>query len=407
MTQPTRKTRSRKAADRPPKPYPDFPLYAHLLGYWSKKILGTIHHFGRWGRRVDGKVIRVADDGWKEALERYKVQADDRHAGRAPRARGDALTVADLCNRFLTAEQRQLDAGEISARMFAEYRATTDRLVGTFGKARRVDDLAPEDFGALRAGLARQFGPVRLGNEVQKVRTVFKYAVDNGLTEKVVRYGSEFAKPSKRVLRRHRATAGRKTFSADELRRLLDAAGVPLRAMVLLGVNCGFGNNDCGTLPLSVVDFDRGWVEFPRPKTGISRRCPLWPETAAALREAVAARPTPKDESAAGLVFVTKHGNAWAAGGVVTAVSQESGKLLRRLGISRPGVGFYALRHTLRTVADATRDPNAIRLVTGHTDDAIDDPYTHGIDNARLRVVADHVRRWLFGADIGTGEGGV
>src|SRR5688572_30782166 len=135
MPKPTRKTRSRKAADRPPKPYPDFPLYAHPLGYWSKKILGTIHHFGRWGRRVNGKVVRVADDGWKEALESYKVQADALYSGRTPREAGDALTIADLCNHFLTAKQRRLDAGELSARMFAEYRATTDRLVGAFGKA--------------------------------------------------------------------------------------------------------------------------------------------------------------------------------------------------------------------------------------------------------------------------------
>jgi integrase len=284
--------------------------------------------------------------------------------------------------------------------MFAEYRATTDRLVGAFGKARRVEDLAPEDFGSLRAGMAKQFGPVRLGNEVQRVRTVFKYAVDNGLTEKVIRYGSEFRKPDKRVLRRHRAAAGKKTLSADELRRVIAAAGVPLRAMILLGVNCGFGNNDCATLPLSALDLDGGWVEFPRPKTGIARRCPLWPESADALRAAIAARPEPKDDTAAGQVFVTRFGRSWSADG--TAVAHEVGKLLRRLGLSRPRVGFYALRHTFRTVADATRDPNAIRLIMGHTDDAIDDAYTHGIDDTRLRAVADHVRDWLFGSPDGT-----
>lgn len=220
MPKPTQLTRSRKAADRPPEPYPDFPLYAHPLGYRSKTILGTIHHFGRWGRRVNGKLVRVADNGWKEALELYKVQADDLYAGRTPRTTGDALTVADLCNRFLSAKQRRFDAGELSARMFAEYRATTDRLDGAFGKARRVDDLAPEDFGSLRAGMAEQFGPVRLGNEVQRVRTVFKYAVDNGLTEKVIRYGSEFRKPDRRVLRRHRAAAGKK----NALRRRIPTA---------------------------------------------------------------------------------------------------------------------------------------------------------------------------------------
>src|SRR6516164_9358554 len=114
----TRKRRSGKAADRPKKPYPDFPLTPHASGTWQKKIRGKIHYFGRWARRVNGKMERIEGDGWKEALEEYKKVADDLHAGRTPRVQSDGLTVADLCNRLLTAKQRQYEAGEISSRMF-------------------------------------------------------------------------------------------------------------------------------------------------------------------------------------------------------------------------------------------------------------------------------------------------
>jgi len=395
----TRKTPARKAAaGRPPKPYADFPLSPHASGTWQKKIRGKVHYFGKWGRVVNGVLTRVPGDGWKEALELYKAVADDLHAGKTPRPKSDGLTVADLCNHFLTAKQRQTDAGELSARMFADYRAATDRVVGTFGKNRLVSDLAADDFEALRAGLAKQYGPVRLGNEVQRVRTVFKYGFDAGLVAAPVRYGPQFKKPSKKVMRVHRAAAGKKTFTADELRRAIDAAGVPLRAMVLLGVNCGFGNSDCARLPLSALDLDKGWVEFPRPKTGVDRRCPLWPETVEAVRAALAARPEPKNAADAGLVFVTKYGRPWVVPGS-NAVALEAGKLLRKVGVRREGVGFYALRHTFRTVADGAKDPNAIRLIMGHTDDSIDGNYTHGIADARLRLVAEHVRAWLYPAE--------
>ena len=397
MSKSTRTPRSRKAADRPKKPYPAFPLSPHPSGKWQKKIRGKIHYFGKWGRVVNGKMERIEGDGWKEALELYKVQADDLHAGRTPRVKSDALTIKDLCNHFLTAKVRLRDGGELSARMYDEYKATTDRLVSTFGKTRLVDDLAADDFGALCADLAKQFGPVRLGNEVQKVRTVFKFGIDNGLIEKAIRYGSEFKKPGKSVLRRHRAKNGKRTFEANELRKLIDGAGVPLKAMILLGINAGFGNADCGRLPLSRLDLDGGWVSFPRPKTGIERRCPLWPETMEALKAAMAERPEPKGEAGDDLVFVTKYGRPWSAGGTSGAVSHETAKLLRKIGQCRPGLGFYALRHTFRTVADATKDPNAIRLIMGHTDDSIDDNYTHGIEDSRLRAVAEHVRNWLFG----------
>ena len=39
----------RRKSTKPGKLYPEFPLYAHPLGYWSKKIEGRIRHFGRWG----------------------------------------------------------------------------------------------------------------------------------------------------------------------------------------------------------------------------------------------------------------------------------------------------------------------------------------------------------------------
>src|SRR5687768_12285634 len=120
MSESIESRRARKAPDRPKKPYPDFPLTPHASGAWQKKIRGKTCYFGKWARRVNGKLERVPGDGWKEALELYKVQADDLHAGRTPRVTGDGLIVADLCNRFLTAKLRKVEAGELTSRMFGE-----------------------------------------------------------------------------------------------------------------------------------------------------------------------------------------------------------------------------------------------------------------------------------------------
>ena len=246
----TGRTRSRKAAvARPQKPYPDFPLSPHASGTWQKKIRGKIHYFGRWGRIVCGTMVRIEGDGWREALDLYKAQADDLHAGRTPRTPTDPFAVADLCNHFLTSKKRKVDAAEMSSRMFDEYKLTTDRLVSKFGKNRLVADLVADDFASLRADLAKQYGPVRLGNEIQKVRTVFKHALGQGLIEKPGRLGDEFKKPSKNVLRKHRNSVGKRMFEANELRRLIVAADNPLKAMILLGINAAFGNADCGHLP--------------------------------------------------------------------------------------------------------------------------------------------------------------
>ncbi|MBI1913478.1 MAG: hypothetical protein HYS12_01800 [Planctomycetes bacterium] len=350
----SRKPRRRKAADRPKKPYPDFPLTPHASGAWQKKIRGKIHYFGRWARRVNGKLERIEGDGWKEALEEYKAQADDLHAGRTPRVKSDGLTVADLCNRFLTAKVRKVDSGELGARMFQEYREITDLLIAAFGMTRLVDDLAADDFESLRAQMAERWGPVRLGNGITRIKSVFKYGLDNGLLEKAPRYGGEFRKPDKAVLRRHRAANGEKMLEADQLRTLIEAAGVPFRAMILLGINAGFGNHDCASLPLSSLDLEAGWLNFPRPKTGIARRCPLWPETVTAIREALAARPTPKDKADVDFVFILSTGRRWVRNTEKSRtdnVSVHFCELLKRLGLHRDGLGFYT------TTATQTRRP--------------------------------------------------
>jgi integrase len=344
--------------------------------------------------------VRVEGDGWREALEEYKKVADDLHAGRTPRTKTDGLTVADLCNRFLTAKLRKLQAGAIGVRMFAEYKATTDLLVTAFGKTRLVDDLAADDFESLRATMAQRWGPERLSSTITRVKTVFRYAFDNGRIDRPPRYGGEFRKPGKAVLRRHRAANGEKMLEAPDLHRLLAAASVPMRAMILLGLNAGLGNTDLATLPSSAVDLDAGWINFPRPKTGIARRCPLWPETVAALRAALAARPAPRDRADAGLVFLMRTGRRWVRdteqarnNGISTAFAV----LLRRCGLYRAGLGFYALRHVFRTVADAARDPVAIDLIMGHSDSTMASHYRERVEDARLLAVSEYIRSWLYG----------
>ena len=413
MTNPTGSDPSRKAAeaiDKPPKPYLSFPLSPANCGAWQKKINGKIHYFGKWGRVVDGVLTRIQEDGcWQDALKEYEAQKDDLYAGRRPRGKraaagaegeDDKLTVADLCNRFLTAKLRKQTAGEMGSRMFVEYKEITDLIVAAFGKGRRVDDLAADDFEELRATLAERWGPVRLGNAITRIKSVFKYGVDNALLDRAPRFGSEFKKPEKAVLRRHRAQNGEKMLEPDELRRLIEKADASFRAMLLLGVNAAFGNNDVATLPLSALDLDRGWLNFPRPKTGIARRCPLWPETATAIREALAGRAKPKDKADVDIVFLQPSGRRWVR---VTDKSRTDNvsvhftNLMKTLGLHRDGVGFYTLRHVFRTIADAARDPVAIDLIMGHSDPSMGGHYRERVEDSRLQAVAEHVRAWLFG----------
>jgi integrase len=364
---------------------------------WAKKIRGKLHYFGPWND----------PDG---ALQKYLEQKDDLHAGRTPRPDPTALTAKDLVNAFLNAKQALVETGELSRLTWGDYKTACDEIVAAFGRNRLLADIAPEDFAGLRRQLARKWGPQRLGKTIQFVRCVFKYAYDAALIDRPVRFGPEFKRPSKKVLRLHRAKQGPKLFTVDEMRALVEGALVvgeqgpklerpspQLKAMILLGINCGFGNSDCGTLPTTALDLDRGWVTFPRPKTGIDRRCPLWPETVKAIKEALAARPEPKKPEHHDLVFVTRCGDSWHTSTTDGPVSREFGKLLQRLGVNgRKGLGFYSIRHTHRTVSDEAKDQPAADYIMGHESSHMSTLYRETISDGRLKAVADYVRKWLF-----------
>lgn len=403
------------SAVKPPKPYEGFPLFAHPSGMWAKKIGGKLVYFESWRSDPEGTA----------ALERFNREWPYLKEGRTPPPIdiGDGLTVRRLCNLFLSNKEEKIKAGDLSPRTFRDYYSTCEGLLSHFGKDRRVDDIRPQDFQDLRAKLAKRLQPGSLKKERTQIKLVFNFAFDNGLIEKPVTFGQYFDPPGARLLRKSRNEAGPNLFTRDELIRILAALeGNPtLRAMVLLGINCGFGNTDVASLPQKAVDLDNGWVNFPRPKTEVNRRIPLWPETIAALRAALAHRPTPADPADGRLCFLTNRGRPWVRFHLkkrkpneeskpndeskpgpqdlvpIDALSSEFKDVLKSLDINgRKGLGFYTLRHCFETRAGESKDQVAVNAVMGHADSSMAAHYREGISDSRLQAVVNVVHSWLY-----------
>lgn len=374
---------------KPKKPYKDFPLFAHASGQWAKKIRGKMHYFG-----TDSAA----------ALKKYTEERDDLQAGRTPRLHPDGLTVRELANQFLTAKKGRLIAGELSPHTWRSYYNACERILDTLGGGAVVAALTPADFARLRAALAVKFGPVALGVEIQRIKTAFRWAFLNELIDRPVRFGASFDKPSRKLIRQARHESGSRMLEAAELRTLIEAASPTMKAMMLLGLNCGYGQSDIANLPTAALDLKGGWANYPRPKTSIARRCPLWPETVEAVQDAMKCRPAPKDEADARLVFLTKYGMRWVRmrerddkpATPIDSVNLEFTKLLKAVGLKRPGIAFYTLRHIFRTVADSSKDQPAANAIMGHAPDDMAAVYRERIDDDRLEAVTNHVRNWLY-----------
>ncbi len=387
---------------KPKKPYPSFPLTPHANGQFCKKIRGKVHFFGVWSEP-------------QAALDRYHDVAGDLHAGRSPQkgnvATGE-ITVKDACNAFLTWQKDKLDVGEIGARWFEDCRSVLTEFARGVGKERIVSDLEAMDFQRHRTGLAKRLGVHALRRHITAIKSVFKYAYDMGLIEQPVRFGRGLEMPTaaqqRKAKQNSEAINGKRLFTPEEMRCLIDASDGYIKAAIFLGVNGGFGNTDVATLPRAALDLEKNLVSYARPKTGVQRVFPLWPETVVALNEFLTHRPAPKNAEVARLVFLNSRGNPLVRQIVSTDTSGLTkvtnidklhvcfANLLRSLGLKRPGIGFYTLRHTFRTWADEVHDQHAIFRIMGHALPGMSGVYVEEISLDRLRVVTEHVREKMF-----------
>lgn len=378
------------AASKPAKPNAGFPLTAHNCGQWVKKIKGKRYYFGPWDD-ADG------------ALKNYLAQAEDLHAGQpaAPVSVESSLTVRDLCNQYLAVKEGQVSSGELATVSYMAIRTTAQKMADFFGTRTLASDVKPEGFNAYKTKHAQPHGTlgmVAMDNEIQRVRSIFKFAYDMDWLNKPVKFGPVFKKRKAKQKQRHRADQVSKFFAAQEINALLAASKQPrVTAQIWLGINLGFGNRDCGTLRLSSLDLDNATLSHARPKTGVEREnVPLWPETVAAIRVAIDQRTEPRKEEFSNLVFLTERGNPWARETYSGPLMQEFGKLRTAIGMASAGKGFYSLRHTFETIGCQTGIQFAVNYIMGHKDSSMAGNYRAFVAHKNLLTVTNYVREWLL-----------
>ena len=387
-------TVSQSTRKKPKKPRRDYPLYAHPSGQWAKTINGRKHYFGAWD---DPQAAERLYDQQKEALRQ----------NRKPRPKvivGGFVTLSDLLNKYLESQQQRLDEGEIATSTFRNCHVIAQRIVEVIDRDRNAADLGPEEFAAIKRRFAQSYkSPNSMRMAIKVTRAAFNYGVENELLERKPTYGSNFKIPSNADLRKHKARQkqpnGVSAFTASQSWKLITNANPALKAMILLGLNCGLGNNDCNTLSFNDIDLDSGWLDFPRSKTGQERLAKLWPETREALNAWLDVRPTASDSAHKDRVFLTQQGNpvcVTTKDGQKDRTAQNFKALLDRLGMYRKGLSFYSLRRTHRTWSDGAGDTPAANLIMGHVDSSMGAVYRQETDKKRLFRVAKHVRNCLF-----------
>lgn len=362
-----------------PKKADRFPLFKHSRGYWAKTVLGRHRYFGRISEDPDGK----------NALKRWLFEKDYLLAGLEPPS-GDeeAITILYLCNKYIASKESELNAGEIGKPTFEGWKRLCQMVMATIPKSLPLDKVIPDHFEKLLHAIKTRYrSPNSRGQHLMGVRSLFNYAFDMGFISRPPTYCPGFNKPSAKVYRKHRAEAGDRSLTRVQVWKLLDAADVNMRVAILLGLQAGFSNIECALLPRSAIQ--DGWLVWPRAKTGIERKIPLWKETQAAIKKAIAAGPVDGER-----VIYRKNGKPFrTCQNIMYAFEVVAAKA----GVE---CKFYDLRRTLQTVAENhidNFDLPAIQAIMGHCirRDDMSSNYRQNMKDERLIAVTDAVRKWL------------
>jgi integrase len=363
-----RKTRSDK-----------FPLTLHTTGQYCKKIQGKMYYFG---------------SEKKQALERYLDQATYLHGGRnlIQKASNGNMTLRELCTLYLQYQQSKVKANDLSAKHHNDQISSLRKFRTFLGQDRKIKNISTLDLQRYKRKLQGDYGSVcRLNLHISIMKAMFHWVRKNDILENI---------PNIDAISRGKVVYQEKfTFTSEHINKLLSAADIKMRAMIWLGLNCGFGCTDCAQLEWKDLDFENNRVGLARKKTGIMRNLPLWPETIQALKK------VPKSGK---LVFYTSKGHPWIRTliraqdngqikyAAINSITPGFSKLIRRAGIQAPkGTGFYTLRRTAATIAARSGDPFAVQRLLGHADLKMATRYVQDVSKQTDRVI-ENSRKYVI-----------
>ncbi len=213
---PKRKTRSDK-----------FPLTLHPTGQYCKRIKGKLYYFG-----VDRR----------KALERYLEQATYLHTGKGskPKSTTDSLSIKTLCNLYLEHQESGVAIGEIEFHHFNDQISILRNFVKFISPNRLVSEIPTVELQNYRTKLIKMGkAAYTINNVIATIKAMYNWAMDNEVIDNI---------PNLKAIKKVVIPKPEKpTFTVVQIQKLLENTSAQMRAMILLGLNCGFGRVNCGS----------------------------------------------------------------------------------------------------------------------------------------------------------------
>jgi integrase len=307
------------------------------------------------------------------------------------------MTLKQLCDLYLRYQNSRVLVRDITAKHYNDSKYSLDRFMSFLGQSCRIENISTLDLQNYKRKLQSSYPSIDRQNlHIGLMKAMFHWARKNDVLESIPNID---AISKDRVIHKEKYT-----FNKKQIRKLLSTADVKMKAMIWLGLNCGFGCTDCSRLQWKDIDFKNSRVELARNKTKIGRNLPLWPETIKVLKE------IPRSGA---LVFTTSKDHSWIRTTATTndygepkyiidnRISTKFSRLMKKVGIKAPkGTGFYALRRTAATIAARSGDPFAVQRLLGHVDLTMATRYVQDVSEQTDRVIENSRKHFIGKEDV-------
>jgi integrase len=292
------------------------------------------------------------------------------------RATGEALhfhTCADWFNEWLAGKR-----GVVAQKSLAKYEQVCADFLAHLGERAKLTlaAIGPKDVRSFRDALAAGGRvPSTVNQVIRKVLSVPFLAAH--------RLGYITTNPCAAVeALRDDSDASRETFSAEQVRLLVDAADGDWKGAILAGFYTGLRLRDIAEMRWESLDFEAGILRIKTKKTGLVLMLPLHPELEEWLksrRRGIGKAPIFPELTGKGT------GGRFGLSGRFKAIMEAAGikgRILRAgegsAGRQTSSLSFHSLRHSfVSALANAGASSEMRQKLSGHADEKSHAKYTH------------------------------
>ena len=160
---------------------------------------------------------------------------------------------------YLQYQYSKLQANDLTASRHNDQNDSLGKLMAFLGHNRKAKSISTLDLQNYKRKLQKSYGSVyRLNLHISILKALFYWARKNDILANIPNIDAI----SRGKIIHHE----RSTFNSEQITKLLSVDDIKMRAMIWLGLNCGFGCTDCSELKWTDLDLANSRVKLARKK---------------------------------------------------------------------------------------------------------------------------------------------